>query len=280
LSKLCTISHGLIKVACTLFLATLLVAGSANFKSNSNSKTSSVNVHGVNYAGGEFSYVVVDAANKNNQAGGELINPYSAGGTICCYELPNKWRPDIKIRIATSRWLPKTPDGVLPEVQQETVVNVPPYVDGKPGELWIIRDAHGLMSVVSSDYQPDHAKWPGTTRGWPVPSIEYRREVWDRSIEHVESMVRVARNILRDLETSPEKRALESWNFKWKNAETFSEGSESQSTAADMARSDRELLSRFSGPEDPKFLLWLRQDDQEFLRKNEEELEDLRTNRP
>jgi hypothetical protein len=36
------------------------------------------------------------------------------------------------------------------------------------GELWVLRGADGSMSVVSSDFQPDHPNWPGRVKDWPV----------------------------------------------------------------------------------------------------------------
>jgi hypothetical protein len=141
--------------------------------------TTSVNMHGVNYTSDVFSYSVEDPADKNNHGGGELIDPYAAGGTTCCYELPKKWRSGIKLQINTTRWLPKKPDGNMPEIHEKHVLEVPPYVDGKPGELLIMRNANGTVGVISSDYQPDHAKWPGKVKGWPAPSLEYQRERWD-----------------------------------------------------------------------------------------------------
>jgi len=62
-------------------------------------------------------------------------------------------------------------------------------VDGKPGELWVVRQADGSFGVVSSDYQPDHAKWPGAVKGWPVPTLEYKRKSFDVYINVAEGDV-------------------------------------------------------------------------------------------
>lgn len=98
-----------------------------------------VSVHGVNYAADEFSYVIEDPSDNKNTAGGETIGPFAAGGTMCCYELPTKWHSGIQVKIKATHWLKAKPDGSLPEVSETKIVEVPPYLNGKAGELWILR---------------------------------------------------------------------------------------------------------------------------------------------
>jgi hypothetical protein len=203
---------------------------------------------------------VEDPANSDNHGGGELIDPYAAGGTTCCYDLPKKWRPGIKIKIDVTRWLPKKADGSLPEVHENHVVEVPPYADGKVGELWVLRNADGTIAVVSSDYQPDHEKWPGKVKGWPVPSVAYQRERWDLYIGLAESDVRGDQELIAELEKSPEKRAEESW-------ETL------------MQYRPKDLQS-FSGPTDLRFRAKLKHDDEERLKQSQLKLKQLRESRP
>ncbi|MBC7683951.1 MAG: DUF3304 domain-containing protein, partial [Bdellovibrionales bacterium] len=84
-----------------------------------------VPIHGVNHRAEAFSYVLVDPTNSKNTGGGELIEPFSAGGTMCCYTLPIKWRPGIKVEIKATHWLPKLADDTLPEVSKNYLVEVP-----------------------------------------------------------------------------------------------------------------------------------------------------------
>jgi hypothetical protein len=240
--------------------------------------TASVSIHGVNYSDEVFSYTVEDPANGSNHGGGELIDPYSAGGTMCCYDLPKKWRPGIKIQINVTRWLPKKADGSLPEVHENHVVEVPPYVNGKVGELWVLRNADGTMGVVSSDYQPDHEKWPGKVKEWPVPSLAYQRERWDLYIEHAEGYVQLYKKMLDELEKSPDTRATEAWEFKANEAAKYREGV--RSDLNDFAKEKRDLLNRFSGPSDPNFRSWLKQDYEQSLKESELELKKLKDSRP
>lgn len=222
--------------------------------------TVAASIHGVNYSGDEFSYIVEDPSNAKNTGGGETIAPFGAGGTMCCYELPRKWRPGIQVKIHITRWLPKKPDGSQPELKETHMTEVPPYVDGKAGELWVLRNADGTVSVVSSDYQPDHEKWPGKVKGGPVPSLEYQRERWDLHIKLAESDIKAAKELMTELEQTPDQYALESWeNFK--------------------KYRPKDLIG-FNGPADPKFRLRLKAENEEWQKNNETKLKKLRESRP
>lgn len=170
-----------------------------------------VSLHGVNYSGQIFSYQLVDPANENNAAGGETIDPYGAGGTMCCYTLPARWTPGMTVQINATHWLPRKADDSLPEIKETQVADVPRYADGKPGELWVLRGADGKVSLISSDYPPDHEKWPGKIKGWPVPTLEYKRERWDLYINDAAGDIRVWEKQLDAIHHSPEKYAKSAW---------------------------------------------------------------------
>lgn len=125
----------------------------------------SVNIHGVNYTADSFQYVLVDPKDPSNTGGGEHIGPFSAGGIMCCYELPNQWTPGIKVLVQATHWNKKDADGKLQEIRQVHMVEVPPYVGGKPGELWVLRTKEGEIELVSSDFQPNHRDRPGRVKG-------------------------------------------------------------------------------------------------------------------
>lgn len=80
------------------------------------SKTVSVNVHGVNYTGDPFRYVVIEANNPSNRAGGEHIGPFSGGGIMCCFKLPKQWKPGLNVNVQATHWLKEDEKGNLPEV--------------------------------------------------------------------------------------------------------------------------------------------------------------------
>jgi hypothetical protein len=219
-----------------------------------------VNIHGVNYAGDAFSYYVIDPAKPKSGAGGELINAFEAGGMTCCFTLPKVWRPGIKVRIDTTHWLPERPDNSLPEVKESHLVEVPRYADGKPGELWVLRAADGSVSVVSSDFQPDHEKWPGKIKGWPVPSLEYRRERWAILRDHKEMFVRNYIALIQDLEKSPEVELKDAWE----RAKEY----------------EPDSIKGFAGPDDPRYIVALRKEYEEGLTRTQRDLEKIMEARP
>ena len=214
--------------------------------------TVDVSLHGVDYSGHEFSYSIADPADQDRIIGGEHIAPFSAGGTTCCATLPRKWQPGTRIQIRTTRWLKKQPDGSLPEIKEVHLVEVPRYVDGKPGELWVLRMPEGTMSVVSSDFQPDHPKWPGAIKGWPVPSLEYQRERWSLFRKHKEDMVETYISLIDELEQSPHVRTKKAWEH--------------------ATQYEPLSLKGFSGPNDPSYANALKKDYAEGLKRTKDDL--------
>jgi hypothetical protein len=223
--------------------------------------TVDVSLHGVNYSAETFSYYVRDpAAPDKSGGGGELIDAFAAGGTTCCATLPRSWRPGIKVQVNTTHWLKKRPDEDLPEVKETYLVDVPPYVDGKPGELWVLRASNGGISVVSSDFQPDHPKWPGKVKGWPVPSLEYRRERWELIKKHEEGGVRDAISLLEQLERDPRGEAREAWEH--------------------AKRYQPLTIKGFSGPEDRMYVVHLRKEYEEALEYSRKRVKEVMEARP
>jgi hypothetical protein len=196
--------------------------------------TISVNLHGVNYSGTSFSFYVADFSNPEVIAGGERIARFSGGGITCCAVLPKTWRPGIKLKIHTTHRLPQLPNGIWPEIDEDHLVELPPYVAGNPGELWVLRNSDGKISVVSSDFQPDHPKWPGKIKGWPEPTFEYKLEMWGKAKEQAQENVDLYLSLILKLKQAPRDRATESWNH--------------------AVKYDPDSLLKFSGPYDPKYI--------------------------
>ena len=245
------------KIAKQALLASLLATPAAFGWAKS---TVSVSVHGVNYSNETFSYSVEDPNDKKGPAAGELVDRFAAGGTVCCYDLPKEWQPGIKIKVNSVYWLKETADKKLPEIAQTFIVEVPPYVDGKPGELWVLRQADGTVDVVSSDYQPNHEKWPGKVKGWPVPSLEYKRERWAMLLAEAESYVAASKAATNDLRVDPERYARQAWELHSKYR--------------------KQEIVRFSGPSDPNYIAWLIENSSVRLRSLEARLKVLQESRP
>lgn len=219
-----------------------------------------VSIHGVNYSVEPFSFELQDPSDPKNKGDGELVDSYAAGGTTCCYELPKKWRPGLKVSIQTKHWVGKNADDSLHDIDSTHLVEVPPYADGKPGELWVLRATDGSLAIVSSDFQPDHPKWPGKVKGWPVPSLAYQRERWDLYINVQLGYVTTFETLLKEFAASPNKTAQEDWDVSMKN--------------------DRKSLAGFSGPNDPGYRVRLKKEYEQGLIETRAELARLQAGRP
>ncbi len=220
-----------------------------------------VNLHGVNHTVDTFSYSVKNPALKDQPgAGGELIDPYGAGGTTCCATLPKTWRPGIKLQVNATHWIDRGPEKGLLEVKETHLVEVPQYPDGKPGELWVLRTPDGKVAIVSSDFQPDHPNWPGQIKGWPVPSHEYRLERWKILLNYHLASVDAALSLLHDLEEDPKKGCIEAWE----HAKQY----------------DRDSIKAFTGPEDPRYLVQLKIDYEKFFGNSKNRVNQVMEEKP
>lgn len=237
--------------ACSLSVLLLVACGKAVVP---------VNIHGVNYSVEPFSFELQDPNDPKNRGDGELVDSYAAGGTTCCYELPKRWRPGLKITVHSKHWVGKSANDSLHRIASTHTVEVPRYPEGNPGEIWVLRAEGGSIAIVSSDLQPDHARWPGKVKGWPVPSLAYQRELWDRYIEHEKGGVRLYKKLLNELDTKPDQRAMDDWNFALKD--------------------DKKSLEGYSGPADVKYRAMLRREFEEGLKRSQQQLESMEKGRP
>lgn len=227
----------------TLLIATGVLLAACSTAPRSDSKTG-VDISGVNYSDQPITYIVSDP-NDTASIGAEPLDPFAAGGSLCCFRLPATWRPGIKVRVEildTNR-----------NPFKEEIVDLPPYVDGKPGRLWAVLYQDGSIEVLSSEYDPPHAKWPGKVKGWPVPTVEYRRKLWERDLKYMRSDINATTTLIERLEKNPEASLRESWAF------------DKQHRAKD--------IERFSGPKDPEYIKYLRQRYEETLSSRKQRLD-------
>lgn len=217
-----------------------------------------VSIHAVNYSDQEFEYTVHDTKDKSNNGGGESIGRFGAGGTMCCYSLPRKWRPDLKVKIDFNVYLPRLPDGTFPKTSSSALADIPQY--GQPQELWVVRDVDGKMTVVISNFEPDHPKWSGKVKGWPVPSLAYRRERFDLHITNAKGTVKAIEELSDGMRNMPEKTAKEAWEF----AETY----------------DRNSIKGYSGYRDKRYQGSLSKSYKDSLLGAKKMLSDLERGRP
>ena len=220
----------------------------------------SVSLHGVNYTGESFQYVVADPKDPSNSGGGEHISPFSAGGTMCCYQLPKRWAPGIQVQVQATHWTEKGPEKKLEEITQVHMVELPRFPDREVGALWVLRTKDGAIELVFSNVQPDHPNWPGRVKGWPEPSLEYRRERWELYRNLAEDSVENNRNLLSGLQAKSQQDLRKSWELH--------------------KRYNREEVSEFTGPEDPAFSAYLKKRYVDGLRHSELKLQQILKAKP
>ncbi|MGX9696123.1 DUF3304 domain-containing protein [Janthinobacterium lividum] len=133
-------------------------------------------IQALNYSSREVNYIAVEnPGNTNSGGGGDSIRPYGQGGSICCFSVPEKWHADLKVVVVYQL----SPD---PTFHRETV-SIPPYPDGKGGDIWLIVYEDGSVGAVASHYGPSRPEWPGKIKGYPVPTKAYRDERRKAKIE-------------------------------------------------------------------------------------------------
>lgn len=180
----------------------LLMAFLSGCASLGQSHDVSLNITGVDYAGtGMDAYQVKDPDNPKNRGGGFSIRPYSADGVQCCYTVPKEWHPGLKATVLLRYPLEGTThdeisaslakrqaEGTLVETYQ---VEIPRYTTPAKGTLWVQFLPNKHVNLVVSDLDPSHKDFPGKVKGWPVPSVEYRRKLIDaRMLESQERLER------------------------------------------------------------------------------------------
>lgn len=220
--------------------------------------TVAVNVHGVNYTAEPFRYVLVDPANSSIGSA-EHISPFSGGGITCCFVLPKRWRPGIRVNVQSTHWLSKTDKGDLPEVEKIYTAEVPAYPEGA-GELWVLRTAEGAIELVISNVEPDHPQWPGKVKGWPEPSLAYQRERWKLHLDLAENAVKTFRQSLDELETQKHAYLQGMWDLQKEH--------------------DRFAIEKFYGPGDPAYAEYQKKENTEGLRRSKQDLEQLLREKP
>lgn len=210
-----------------------------------------VEISGVNYSDQAITYAISDP-NDSGSVGAEPLDPFAGGGIMCCFSLPEKWQPGIKVRVQifdTHR-----------DPVKDVIVDLPPYVEGKPSRIWAVHYQDGSVDVLSSNFGPPHAKWPGKVKGWPVPSVEYRRKQWELYFKDANDSLEAAQRLLKELNENPEEQLLKSWALQ--------------------QRYRSKEVSAFAGPNDPAYKEFLLKDYERFLRNSQRNIDDLLMRKP
>lgn len=188
--------HTFRAVALVVCAATLL-ASCASAQSQK-PKSLGAAVRSINYSGKEVELTVIDPLDKSNGSGGDALNPYSMGGTICCFSIPAEWHHGYQVIVKYSFY----PD----ETWHEQLVDVPPYPQGIAGDIWLAMHEDGRAEAVVSNFGPTRDEWPGRIKGRPVPSAEYANKVRNDWLATRRGMVETMERGLKDgSERSPEQ---------------------------------------------------------------------------
>lgn len=178
---------------------------------------------------------------------------------MCCFTLPKRWRPGIRMNVRSTHWLPKTDRGDLSEVEKIYTVEVPVYPEGA-GELWVLRTANGTIELVTSNVEPDHPQWPGKLKGWPEPSLEYQRKRWELYLGLAKGKVDIYQESLEHLKKYTQAHLQNEWDF-------------------DKER-HRDAIKNFSGPNDPAYAAYKKNSYLEGLQRSEKKLAELMKEKP
>jgi len=212
----------------------LLLAGMALTGCARTSGTEAVSVTAINYTDQELNgFLFEQPDDENKVAGGVPVRPFEGAGMMCCFSVPAKWRPAIKVKLTYDWWQGDD----KPRKYETKEIELPPYPDGQAGMLWALFYSDGSVQVVSSNYAPGHAKWPGKIKGGPVPTLEYRRKMWQLDYDQAKDTA----SLFFRMATNPTEQDLrKSWDSR--------------------NRDDPRSTHVFNGPDDPKFIAWVKQD--------------------
>lgn len=242
-------------------LLVLLATTCANFAfAFGRPDTVPTSVSGVNYTDQDIRYMLFDPKDeKRKVVAAEDIGPFAAGGVMCCYNLPKTWKSGIQVGVLLDVFDEKL-DNYLP--RQTFIVDLPPYdKGGKAGDVWFIRYPDNTVGVVSTAYRPNGDEWPGKIKGWPKPSVEYQRKLWERDMKLAQADLKASSELKEEFDRDPSAYLKKQWAFYLKIKED--------------RRRPPEELKMFTGPDDPAFLIHERKWKDESLRYSQDKVNRL-----
>lgn len=237
--------------------ALILMLGSA--ACSSAPKQLGLPVVGVNYTDFDYSMSVYDTVRADNRVSSGELTPFSAGGQMCCFDLPRQWQPGMKLKVRSYKGISEGGQWVRDDVTEQ-VVDVPRYEPGDLGTLWVLQFADGRVEVLNSMVSPEHPQWTGSVKGWPKPSLAYRTKIWKIYYEDAVEAVALYQRLIKRMGLEPEVVAEEQWS-------TYS-------------RYAPKSISGFKGPADPNYLRHLSDQYSEGLERTKARLQKLETERP
>jgi hypothetical protein len=157
-------------------------------------------VRSINYSEKEVALSVVDPLNRSNHGGGDSLNPYSMGGTICCFAVPSEWHAGYQVIVEYNFY----PDPAW----HTQLVDVPPYPGGVAGDIWLTMHEDGRVEAIVSSFGPTRPEWPGRVKGLPVQSPEYTQKIRNKWLKNKKGILeKMEQGLLDGTERSPEQVA-------------------------------------------------------------------------
>ncbi|WP_158453615.1 DUF3304 domain-containing protein [Pseudogulbenkiania sp. NH8B] len=171
----------------------------------------------VNYTDWPFDWVgVARVAEPDKAMAADRVTAFGASGQMCCVSLPAKWQPGMELVVQTQ-------DGThaksAKEWGQEHIpiikhrVAVPRYDSSDVGTVWVQLLPGGKVELVVSRFDPTHAQWPGKVKGWPVPTVEYRRKIWDRDMKEKKMYLETVRREVAEFESYGQDKIKKMWDM-------------------------------------------------------------------
>ncbi|MFB0827921.1 DUF3304 domain-containing protein [Chromobacterium violaceum] len=215
----------------------------------------------VNYSGKGYSWVGIAKPDTPEQAeAADMVKPYGASGIMCCVSLPAKWQPGMKLVVQTKD---ETKAKTAAEWSKENIplqfrtVEVPRYAEGDVGTVWVLLLPDDKLALVVSRYDPSNANWPGAIKGWPRPSLDYRRLQWQTTMKEREDAVNLYKKLLQKIDVDD---LQEQWSL-------------------DSKYNANEVI-RFKGPDDPNYRAYLKDQYKKSLKESIEYLEYYKSRKP
>lgn len=252
-----------ISAGITLLLSSLLLLTGCQ------EKQVGATVTGLNYRDDEIRFYVTDPDNDKNSVGGEDFLPYSVGGQLCCYTLPAKWHEGLRVRLEV-----KVSSNVLHDkgwdayeaeqearrqagtLNQTVMLDIPEYHSQGTPTLWVQFLPGDRYTAIVSDAGPRDEAWSGEVKGWPVPSLEYRKKLWHRKMRDAQENLNAAAKSLSDIKKGYDEATLKK---KW----------------AFWSQYDAEGLKGIASYNDKKFIKYLEEGALELKHIGEEKMEYL-----
>lgn len=216
-------------------------------------------VVGVNYTDFDYSMSVYDTVRADNRVSSGELTPFSAGGQMCCFDLPRQWQPGMKLKVRSYKGVSEGGKWVRDDVTEQ-LVEVPRYEPGELGTLWVLQFADGRVEVLNSMVSPEHPQWTGSVKGWPKPSLAYRTKIWKIYYDQAVSNKRFYEGLVKEGQAAPLTRAKEAWEY--------------------MQRYQPKELQKYQGPDDPAFVARVLQDDKDWAERMGNKLIEVEGGRP